>query len=64
MTWGTRYLVIAIGDPQMPCTESDLETLHEMVSHLVRPLTVTKLSERTGNRLTVALISENMDGPS
>jgi hypothetical protein len=59
MTWGIRYLVIAVGTPDMPCEEKDMDELLPLVQQMVRPLTVTKLSESASNRLTVVLLNES-----
>jgi N-acyl-D-aspartate/D-glutamate deacylase len=54
---GIRYVVVAVGGPQDPATDEDVETMKAMIEKAL-PITCTVLSERVSNRLTWALIDE------
>jgi len=54
---GIRYIVVAVGGPKDPATDEDVEVCKEMMETAL-PFTVTALSERVSNKLTLALLQE------
>lgn len=57
--FNVRYLVIAIGGPDEDAvTEEEVDGFHEILSNRFAPITITKLSEKVSNKLTLALLQE------
>lgn len=57
--WGIRYLVIALGDLRDKATDEDVEGFEKMVQDRLGPMfTITSLSERASDRLTITLLQE------
>jgi len=59
---GIRYVVVALGGPKDPATDEDVETLVKMMELKLEPITVTGLSQRVSNKLTLALLQEESQG--
>jgi len=54
-----RYLVIALGSPEIPATQPDVDNLMDILIRTI-PFKVTPLSERVSNKLTTMLIEEQL----
>jgi hypothetical protein len=57
---GIRYVVVAVGAPDDMATDEDVETVKGIMDDKL-PFTVTALSERVSNKLTLSLIQERHD---
>jgi len=59
---GIRYIVIAIGSPELQATEEDVETMKQYVEdNIDMGVTFTILNEKVSNKLTWMLIQGDND---
>jgi len=62
--WGTQYVVIAVGTPQLRATDADADVIKELVDErLMGVLKTTVVRGRTADKITQALVEQYSNNP-